>query len=84
MLQCLLHLSFMLANIKEDGFDSLNIASKVSLRDNQALALCNEAGEGGDGSGGAVGGRQGDMEEGGRQGEGTSFCVWVHNQDHPH
>ena len=75
MLQRLLHLSFILANVKEDGFGSLNIASKVSLRDNQTIALCNEAGEGGDGNGGAVGGRQGDMEEGGRQGEGASFCI---------
>ena len=83
MLQRLLHLSFIVANVKEDGFDSLNIASKVSLRDNQALALCNAAGEGGDGNGGAVGGHQGDMEEGGRQGEGVSICSWVHNQDHP-
>ena len=54
MLQCLRHLSFILANIKEDRFDSFNITSKVSLRDSQAVALCNEAGEGGDGNGGAV------------------------------
>ena len=73
LLQRLLHLSFILANIKEDGCGSFNITSEVSLRDNQALALCNEAGESGDGNGGAVGGRQGDMEEGGRQGEGASL-----------
>ena len=48
ILQRLLHLSFIIANVKEDGFDSLNIASKVSLRKNQATALCDEAGEGGE------------------------------------
>ena len=45
ILQRLLHLSFIIANVKKDGFGSLNIASKVSLRDSQALALCNEAGK---------------------------------------
>ena len=57
MFQRLLHLFFILANVKEDGLDSLNIASKVSLRENKVLALCNEAGESGDGNGGAVGGQ---------------------------
>ena len=61
MLQGLLHLSFIIANIKVDGFVPLDIASKISLRDNLTHALCNVAGKGGDGNGGAVGGRQGDM-----------------------
>ena len=81
------HLSFILSHVKKVGFDSLNIASKFSLAVNLANALCNEAGEGGDGNGGAVGGCQGDMEEGGRQGEGgclADICIWVQNQDHPH
>ena len=59
------HLSFILANVKEDWFGSLNITSKVPLRNSQASALCNEAGEPGDGDGGAVGGGQGNVEEGG-------------------
>ena len=84
MLQCLLHLSFVLANVKDDGFDSFNIASNLSLRNNQAVALCNEAGEGGDGNGGALGGRQGDLEEGGRQVEGAVGFPWIPDQDHPH
>ena len=54
-LQRLAHLSFVLINAKEDGFDSINIASKVFLRDIQALALCTEAGKGSDGNGGAKG-----------------------------
>ena len=72
MLQRPLHLSFILANIKEDGFGSLNITSKVTFRNKQAFTLCKEVGEPGDGDGGAVGGGQGDVEEGGRQVEGIS------------
>ena len=41
--------------------DFVPSTSKVSLRDNQVLPLCNEAGEGGNGNSGAVGGRRGDM-----------------------
>ena len=57
LLQRLRHLSFII-NVKEDWFASLNITSKVSLRDSQALAFCNEADKSGDGNGGAVGGGQ--------------------------
>ena len=56
------------ANVKEDGFGSLHITSKVALRNIKVPALCNKAGKLGDSNGGTVGGRQGDMEEGGRQG----------------
>ena len=69
MLQCLLHFPSILADVKEDGFGSFNITPKVPLRDGQALALCNEAGEPGDGDGRTVGGGQCDVEEGGRQEE---------------
>ena len=75
MVQGLLHLSFIHANVIEDGFGALNIAPKVSLRDKQTLALCNEAGESGDGNGGTVGSRQGDMEKGGRQGVRSLLCL---------
>ena len=79
-----LHLSFVRADMKEFGFDALDITSKVSLRINQAVTLCDEAGEGGDGNGGTVGDGQGHLEEGGREGERAFGFSWVENQDHPH
>ena len=61
--QCLLQFVLIFANVKVDGLASIDITSKVALRDSKALALCNEAGEPGDGDGGAVGGGQGaDLE----------------------
>ena len=71
------HLPLILAHIKKVGFDSLNIASIFSLADNLANALCNEAGEGGDGDGGAVRDCQSHSEKGGGQAEGDLGCLWV-------
>ena len=62
-------LQIIIASVKEDGFGSLNIASKVLLRNNQTPALYCEMGQRADGNCGAVRGHEGHLEEGWGQGK---------------
>ena len=75
-------LDLILANVKDNWFLSLDDASNLSPRDNVALTLCNEACEGGDGDGLAIGSGKIDVEERLWQGEGQKWGEgWVDGQN---